>query len=110
MFEGTHDIQNITVSSSSPGEISVTGNFVDGSTTNAILVVVYSDRLSKAYYMFSPPSNGDRLTTNLSGLPSGPYNVSVFVVEGSGLPYNRSATTPRSVSVMDGGCGKLLQA
>ena len=43
----------------------------------------------------------------ISGIPPGMYNVSVFVLENNGLPFNRSATTPRNVSVTDGGHGKL---
>jgi hypothetical protein len=109
IFEGTHDIQNIFVSSSSAGEISVTGNFVNGSTATAMLVIVYSDRFSEVYYMSSPPSSQEgRVMTNIGGLPFGSYKASVFVVEENGLPFNRSATTPRSVSVLEGGQGKLL--
>ena len=102
ILEGTHDFQNVCVSSSSPGEISITGNFIDGSTANSILVIIYSD--SRSSYMFSPPSNEEeKLMTRVTGLPSGQYNVSVFVVEENGLPFERSATKPRNVSVREGG-------
>lgn len=109
MFKGTHDIQNINLSSSSAGEISVTGNFINGSTATAMLVIVYSDRLSDVYYMFSPSSSKqEKVMTIVTGLSSGLYNVSIFVVKENGLPFNRSATTPRSVSVTEGGRGKLI--
>ena len=110
IFEGTHNIQNITVSYSSPGEVTLTGNFINGLAARAILAVVYSDSLSDSnvYYMFSPLSiKEEKLITNVSGLPSGMYSVSVFVVEDNGLPFNRSAATPRNVSVIDEGHGKL---
>ena len=39
---GTHDIQNVTVSSPLPGQIRVTGEFVDGFTATALLLIIYS--------------------------------------------------------------------
>ena len=39
---GTHDIQNISVSSSQPGEVRVTGDFIDGSTATGVLLILYS--------------------------------------------------------------------
>ena len=87
----------------------MTGNFVNGSTTRAILAVVYSDSGSDVYYTISPPSSEEeKLSTNISGLPSGLYNVSVFVVVDDGLPFPRSATTPRSVSLTEGVHGKAV--
>ena len=44
--------------------------------------------------------------TRLKDLPDDQYNVSVFVVEESGLPFNRSATRPRNVSVLEGETGR----
>ena len=85
----------------------MTGNFVNGSTARGILVIIYSASLSDIYYMFSPPfREEEKVTATVRGLLSGLYNVSVFVVEDSGLPFNRSATTPRNVSVIDGGHGE----
>ena len=105
ILEGTHDFQSVIVNSISPGEISVTGNFINGSTASVVLVIVYSDsRSSDVYYMFSPPSNEEKkLMTRVSGLPSGLSNVSVFVVEENGLPFERSATTPRNILIREGG-------
>ena len=42
IYPGSHDFQNITVSSSSPGEIGVTGDFIPGSLAIGVLIVVYS--------------------------------------------------------------------
>ena len=109
VLKGTHDFQNITVNSISTGEIRVTGYFINNSAANAIFVIVYSNSCkddSNVYYMFSPHSIEEKLVTNVRGLPSGQYNVSVFVVEENGLPFNRSATTPRNVSVVSGQSGE----
>ena len=35
----------------------------------------------------------------IAGLPDDRYNVSVFIVEESGLPFSRAASTPQSVQV-----------
>ena len=87
----------------------MTGNFVNSSTARAIFAIVYSDSGSDVYYTISlPSSDEEKLSASISGLPSGLYNVSVFVVADDGLPFPRSATTPRSVSVMEGAHGKLL--
>ena len=98
---GSHGFQNVTVSSSSPGEVSVTGDFISGSSAIGILSVVYSpDNESNIYYQFIPHS--DIPMTIMSNLPDGQYKVSVFVVEENGLPFNKSATTPRNVSLVEG--------
>ena len=57
-FQGTHDFQNITVNSSSPGVITVAGDFISGYLTNVILVMIYSENLGDVhvYYMFSSQS------------------------------------------------------
>ena len=113
-FQGTHDFQNITVNSSSPGVITVAGDFISGSLTNVILVIIYSENLGDVHvhYMFSSQSVEEVNMTklNVRGLPRGLFNVSVFVVEDNGLPFNRSVTTPKSVPILDGNSGKKLLA
>ena len=86
------------------GEISVTGDFIPGSLAIGILIVVYSaddDSESNIDYRFIHRSNV-HTTTCMTNLPSGRYEVSVFVVERNGLPFNRSATTPRDISLNEG--------
>ena len=39
---GTHDIHNVSVTSPLPGQIRVTGDFVDGSTATGIILIIYS--------------------------------------------------------------------
>jgi hypothetical protein len=77
----------------------VTGDFIPGSSAIGILIVAYlADNESKIMnYHFIHRFNV-RTTTSISSLPSGQYMMSVFVVEENGLPFNRSATTPRNVS------------
>ena len=53
-------------------------------------------------YHFVHRFNIIRRTITMTNLPSGQYyKVSVFVVEGNGLPYNRSAITPRNLSLTE---------
>ena len=89
------------MSSPSPGLIRVTGDFIDSSSATSVLAIIYSaDSRNNIYYVISPLSTEEEtLMTNISGLPSGQYNVSVFVLEENDLPFNRSASTPRSVLV-----------
>ena len=54
---GTHDIQNVTVAPSSlhPGQIRVTGDFVNGSTATGVLLIVYSlTNESDVHYVAKP--------------------------------------------------------
>ena len=100
LYPGSHDFQNITVSSSSPGEIGVTGDFIPGSLAIGILVVVYLADYNTIinYYFIHRFSVCMSSPTNL---PNGQYKVSVFVVEENGLPFNTSAITPRNVSLTE---------
>ena len=78
----------------------MTGDFINGSSATSILVIIYStDNRNDIYYTISSLSTeGETLVSNINSLPSGPYNVSVFVLE-DGLPFIRSDSTPRSVLV-----------
>ena len=82
----------------------MTGDFITGSSAIGLLSIVYSPNNDyKIQYQFI--SRSDIISANtvsLSGFPCGHYKVSVFVVEANGLPFNRSATVPRNVSVCEG--------
>ena len=39
---GTHDLRNVAVNSSLPGQIRVRGDFLDGSTATGVLLIIYS--------------------------------------------------------------------
>ena len=96
-YAGTHDIQNISVTSPLPGQVRVTGDLIHGSNASGALVIAYSAR--NIYYLFSPYPNKYLVTATLSDLTSDQYQVSVFIVEKNGLPFNRSAAVPKNVSV-----------
>ena len=82
----------------------MTGDFIPGSSSIGILLVVYSaddeSNNTMTNYHFMHRSN-IRRTIAMTNLPSGQHEVSVFVVEGNGLPFNRSATTPRNLSLTE---------
>ena len=82
----------------------MTGDFIPGSSAIGILIVVYSaDNESNSTtikYHFVHRSNMRR-TITMTNLPNGQYEVSVFVVEGNGLPFSRSATKPRNISLIE---------
>ena len=96
---GTHDIYNISVTSPSPGEVRVTGYLIDGSSTIGILVVVYSvTEDSCVHYKFVPhDTKQHEVYAVMMGPSNGLYKVTVYVMEESGLPFQRAAGRPRSV-------------
>ena len=94
---GTHELQNITISSPLPGEIKISGCFIRGSNAVGALVIVYSSR--RVYYSFSTPLNQCVVVAKVSGLSRGHYQVSIFVVEEGGLPFNRSAIVPQNITI-----------
>ena len=57
---GTHDIQNVTVSSPLPGQIRVTGDLVDGSNATGMLLILYSPtNVSHVHYIAKQTEQGD---------------------------------------------------
>ena len=87
------------MSSSSPGVVTVAGDFISGSLAIGILVIVYAND-SNIRYEFIPRSEVPMAF--VTSLPDGRYEVSVFVVEENGSPFRRSATLPRNVSLHEG--------
>ena len=89
-----------------PGGVTVTGYFVDNSSAVGVLLITFSltneDDIS---YVFVPrPRESQDIETTLTGLSEGDYQVSFFVVDKDGLPFNRSANLPRNISVSEGTC------
>ena len=105
MHLGTHEFQNISVTSFVPGEIAIAGDFIAGSEAMGILIITHAiSNDSITNYTFIPRSMiGEK---SIMGLSSNQYSVSVFVVEGNGLPFNRTATRPQVVSVV--GTGEIV--
>ena len=97
-YAGTHDVQNVSVSSPHPGEIRVTGGFVEGSNATAALLVVYStsNNTDTIYRIVSGPGGNIDIAFNVS--TGGDYEVSVFALE-NGRPFSRVVTLPRPVHV-----------
>ena len=101
MYAGTHDIQNISVSSLQPGEVRVTGDFIDGSTATGLLAVIVTE--SEIFYHFvERESNVVAFDSTIQGVVGGEHNISFFVVEESGLPFNRTTSMPKIVTVENG--------
>ncbi len=94
---GTHGIQNISVSSPLPGEIEISGGLIHGFNAIGALVIVYSS--TRVYYSFSTSPSQYNVVANIPGLSRGHYQVSVFVVEEGGLPFNRSAIVPQNITI-----------
>ena len=97
---GTHDIYNISVVSL-PCVVTVTCDIINGSMSKGILVIAYSltDETNTHYNLTTFLPDQVRVNTMLMGLPAGQYQLSLFVVEESGLPFSRAAATPRAVQV-----------
>ena len=86
------------------GGISIGGRFVDNSSAVGVLLIVFSfTNEDDINYMFvQRPSGPQEIETTLTGLSVGDYQVSFFVVDDNGLPFNQSANLPSNVSVSEG--------
>ena len=95
---GTHDIQNISVSSTLPGQVRVTGDFIEGSTATGVLIIVYSQSNDSDIHYKSNEHEGQSAEANVVELTGSQYGVSVFVME-DGLPFSRASTSPYLVHI-----------
>lgn len=97
-YPGTHDVQNISLASL-PGEIRVTGQLIDGSTTNRILLIVYSTaNESEVQYVFAIGKVSDgSVQKSVYGLKGGVYGGAVFAVDEGGRVSSRVAALPQYV-------------
>ena len=95
---GTHDIQNISVSSPLHGAVRVTGDFIQGSiaTVTGLLVIIYSKSNDCDIQYVNSEYQGQNVDITIAGLTSGQYGVSVFVLE-NGIPSLGVATLPQTV-------------
>ena len=100
---GTHDIQNISVTSPHPGEIRVTSELINGSTATGALIIIYSlTNDSDVHYVIitADPERTVAIDASVSvGLNGGEYGVSIFALENGGLPFIRVAALPKTVQV-----------
>ena len=95
---GTHDIQNLSVTLfQQTGEVQVFGDFVTGTSATGVLVIIYSNELTR--YHLAPRGGYSRLDTTVPSLPNGVYKVSVFTVDENGIPFERVVKRPIAVNV-----------
>ena len=93
------------------GGIGVTGHFIDNSSAVGLLIIAYSlTREAEIQYTFTQRPKGQQETElTLTDLSGGDYQVSVFVVDMSGLPFNKVASLPSNVSISDSEGMKYLR-
>jgi hypothetical protein len=81
----------------------VSGDFIQGSTAIGVLIVTIMNSTNNTqYHVYHRNGSTVQDEGTISGLASGHHRVSVFVLEQSGYPFNRTATTPKSLFVMNG--------
>ena len=96
---GTHDI-HVVINSLLPGQVRVTGEFVDESTAIGVLLILYAiNNESDIHYctcVITKQMEQDSISTNVIGLTGTEYGVSVFALE-NGLPLPSVVTSPKIV-------------
>jgi hypothetical protein len=80
----------------------VTGDFIQGLTAIGVLIISINSTNNTQYHVYHRNGSNVQVEGTISGLASGDHRVSVFVLEQSGYPFNRTATTPKPVFVMNG--------
>ena len=106
---GTHDIQNISVSSPQLGEIRVTSDFIDGSTATGVLLILYSPTNdSDIHYVLENYEQSRSIDINVTALTSTQYGVSTFVLDNDQV-FPRVVALPEHVTVQSiGQTGRLF--
>ena len=90
------------MSSPLPGQLRVTGDFIEGSIATGALVAVVNSTANVQYHLISREDSRNGIDGVISGLPGGQYTVSIFVVDEGGIPFRRAAAKPRRISVKNG--------
>ena len=103
MFAGTHDIQNILVTSTQPGSIRITGDIIrDSSAIGVLAIIIPLESESNVIYSFRPRESTTALRDEDVSLLGGHYSVSLFVMEEVGDVFSRTVSSPIGVSVDNG--------
>ena len=90
------------MTSVSPGELGVTGDFISNTSAVGMLTIVYStENDSDIHYT---EARLPQTEIHLTGLSGNAYSVSVFDIEHHGLPFYQAATLPRSINITQGTC------
>ena len=96
---GTHHIQNITASSPLPGQIRITGDFIDGSAaTGLVLLIIYSLNNESDVLYIATQKTEQNIHIDVVGLPGTEFQVSVFALE-DGKPFPRVVASPKYITV-----------
>ena len=81
----------------------MTGDFINGSTATGVLAVFVDIYTFQIFYqLIKRGNNVYQFATNIRGVVGGEHSISFFVVEESGLPFNRTASRPKIVAVENG--------
>ena len=101
MFIGTHDFQNLSSYSHDTGKIVLSGYFINGSVGAGVLFILFSPHHDDnvLYINVLRIENQSRIQITVNGLIRTVYNISVYVLKESGLPFKRTSVKPRSVSI-----------
>ena len=106
-YIGTHDIQNVSVSSPQPDQVRVTGHIIQGSTISDVLLVINCTDKDPIEHRIQKL---DRvLDSVVSGIPVGQCTVSVFIIDRDGEPFGRAAAVFSNVTIVSvGKCGCIV--
>ena len=67
-------------------------------------MIIYSKKdpnITPIYRLISRQALASRVKEEITGLSTGDYFVSIFVLEKDGVPYHTAATTPKRVSIVN---------
>ena len=97
---GTHDFKStaITVVNNT---LTICGYFIESSPAIGALIIVYATNDDSDIHYVRAEPKGDQRNIKMVhdlGKPNIIYNLSIFVVDVSGLPFNRSIGKTHSVS------------
>ena len=99
----THTMQITSVTSSKFGKVLLIGKLISRVNVEvmAFLVIVYSqtDNDTRYFLIRHRPDIHRNIEANLTGLPTGHFAVSVFLINKEGLPLLRAIGVPKYVQV-----------
>ena len=102
---GTHYIQDISVSNSTPGQINISCKFlVKDDLATGFLAVIHSTKdRDNVHYLITQNSNQTSVQGSLNNLQKGTYTVILYTIGEDGLPLRRAAGFPQNLSVLEEG-------
>ena len=82
----------------------MTGDFINGSTATGVLAVFVDFSSSETFYhLIKRGNNQQQFADSIQVVVGGEHSIFFFVVEESGLPFNRTASIPKVVIIENGG-------